>query len=254
MIKFFRKIRHNLLTENKFSKYLLYAIGEIVLVVIGILIALQINNWNESRKDRIEEKETLKNLTSDLESALLQLNVKIRQNRTFFVADSILLDVISHERQLPKDSLEKLILGHLITPTFNPEMGNLNEIISSGKLNLIKNDSLRNHISSWNKSMDELGETNEKLIHYDKFVKYPLYASEIPVRNVFSTVYKSFEKLQFSRSRFDWNPENLLDNLEFENMLSIYILHSSVQTSRHLLVKNRINEMLVLIDKELNSD
>jgi tetratricopeptide (TPR) repeat protein len=50
MIKFFRKIRQNLLTENKFSKYMLYAIGEIILVVIGILIALQINNWNEYRK------------------------------------------------------------------------------------------------------------------------------------------------------------------------------------------------------------
>ena len=49
MIKFFRRIRKNLLSENRFSKYLLYAIGEIVLVVVGILIALQINNWNEDR-------------------------------------------------------------------------------------------------------------------------------------------------------------------------------------------------------------
>jgi len=47
MIKFFRKIRQQLLAENKFTKYLIYAIGEIVLVVIGILIALSINNWNE---------------------------------------------------------------------------------------------------------------------------------------------------------------------------------------------------------------
>jgi len=51
MINFFRKIRQRLLTENKFSKYLLYGIGEIILVVIGILIALSINNWNEDRKN-----------------------------------------------------------------------------------------------------------------------------------------------------------------------------------------------------------
>jgi hypothetical protein len=50
MIKFFRKIRQNLLMENKTGKYLKYAIGEIILVVIGILIALQINNWNENQK------------------------------------------------------------------------------------------------------------------------------------------------------------------------------------------------------------
>src|SRR6056297_3503303 len=56
MIKFFRKIRQKLLSENKFSKYLLYAIGEIVLVVIGILIALQINNWNQQIQNNDKEK------------------------------------------------------------------------------------------------------------------------------------------------------------------------------------------------------
>ncbi|WP_425287337.1 DUF6090 family protein [Lutimonas vermicola] len=55
MIKFFRKIRQKTLTENKFSKYLLYAIGEIILVVIGILIALQINNYNELNKQRAKK-------------------------------------------------------------------------------------------------------------------------------------------------------------------------------------------------------
>ncbi|MEM6516972.1 MAG: DUF6090 family protein, partial [Bacteroidota bacterium] len=59
MIKFFRNIRKTLLTENRFNKYLLYAIGEIVLVVIGILIALQINNWNENRKDNNVEQEVI---------------------------------------------------------------------------------------------------------------------------------------------------------------------------------------------------
>ncbi len=66
MIKFFRKIRQRLLTENKFSKYLLYAIGEIVLVVIGILIALSINNWNEANKQKILEVKFLKRLKTDL--------------------------------------------------------------------------------------------------------------------------------------------------------------------------------------------
>ncbi|MCK0178015.1 DUF6090 family protein [Flavobacteriaceae bacterium S0862] len=62
MIKFFRKIGQNLLMENKTGKYFKYAIGEILLVVIGILIALQINNWNENQKDRIIEKEMLTEL------------------------------------------------------------------------------------------------------------------------------------------------------------------------------------------------
>ena len=63
MINFFRKTRKKLADDNKPLKYLRYAIGEIVLVVIGILIALQINNWNEGRKDRVLEKKLLENLT-----------------------------------------------------------------------------------------------------------------------------------------------------------------------------------------------
>lgn len=68
MIKLFRKIRQKILAENKLSKYLIYAIGEIILVVIGILIALSINNWNERRKEKELEKELVSVLITDLKS------------------------------------------------------------------------------------------------------------------------------------------------------------------------------------------
>ena len=74
MIKFFRKIRLHLLTENKFSKYLLYAIGEIILVIIGILIALYINNWNQIEKSKSESNRLLILLTLDLEKDINHIN------------------------------------------------------------------------------------------------------------------------------------------------------------------------------------
>jgi hypothetical protein len=74
MIKFFRKIRQNLLIENKTGKYFKYAIGEIVLVVIGILIALQINNWNENRKDYAKSKNYLSEIISDLKKDTINFN------------------------------------------------------------------------------------------------------------------------------------------------------------------------------------
>lgn len=79
MIKFFRHIRKNLLMENKTSKYLKYAIGEIILVVIGILIALQINNWNEHRKTRLTEATKLNKLLEDLklDSIAFDSNIKV---------------------------------------------------------------------------------------------------------------------------------------------------------------------------------
>ncbi len=74
MIQFFRKFRQELLSENKVGKYLLYAFGEIILVVIGILIALQINNWNESRKASIQEVNFLSDFFGDLKKDEGKLN------------------------------------------------------------------------------------------------------------------------------------------------------------------------------------
>ena len=79
MLTFFRRIRRNLANDNQFLKYSRYAIGEIVLVVIGILIALQINNWNEHRKDQIKEKATLNKFLQDLKSDSIYYQVNLRR-------------------------------------------------------------------------------------------------------------------------------------------------------------------------------
>ncbi len=76
MIKFFRKIRQRLLSDNKFSKYLIYRIGEIGLVMVGILLALQVNNWNGAKKYSQIELEFLKNLDNDLEKKMILLFIR----------------------------------------------------------------------------------------------------------------------------------------------------------------------------------
>ena len=91
MIKFFRKIRQNLLSEGKTGKYFKYAIGEILLVVIGILIALQINNWNEKRKIKIAEIEILQNLKTELKYNLEDLEKINRQHKSEFEDGIIIL-------------------------------------------------------------------------------------------------------------------------------------------------------------------
>ena len=75
MIKFFRKIRQKLISQNRFSKYLLYAVGEIVLVMIGILLALQVNNWNEQQKVKLHELNILNKLNEDLKANLLEVRI-----------------------------------------------------------------------------------------------------------------------------------------------------------------------------------
>jgi hypothetical protein len=106
MIKLFRKIRQRLLTENKFSNYFLYAIGEIVLVVIGILIALQINNWNEWSKDRVKEKEVLVNLAENFELNIEALESDIESLLKFNTSSRIVLNVLDNQQPFA-DSLAK---------------------------------------------------------------------------------------------------------------------------------------------------
>src|SRR5210317_2049235 len=96
MIKLFRNIRKKLAAENKVTPYLLYAIGEIVLVVIGILIALQINNWNENRKSKILERKMLFELAKSLED---NCNVMIQDSLlriTWNSSSDIIIKTIEH--------------------------------------------------------------------------------------------------------------------------------------------------------------
>ncbi len=256
MIQFFRKIRQQLLTENKIGKYLTYASGEIALVMIGILLALQVNNWNEDRKNTITEKETLASLRSDLTSALLQLDIKLDQNKNYRTKDSILLDIINFKKDVGQDSLQQLALGHIWSPGFDPELGTLNEILNTGKMEIIKDKTLRKHISSWNKYMDELMEVDENLKHLDLQVKKPIYYKYLPIKNFMSKYMNQRREsnYEFPNSNFIWNSESLLAKKEFENMLADYMIYSSIQYERMGDIKENMVEMISLIDQNLQDD
>ena len=106
MAKIFRKVRKNLLSENKFSKYLIYAIGEIVLVVIGILIALQLNLWNEQRKSNTVLTNNLRGVLVELKADADRIGKVIEflkagnKNRIAFINET-------DYEQFSRDSLEK---------------------------------------------------------------------------------------------------------------------------------------------------
>ncbi|MCH2490869.1 MAG: DUF6090 family protein [Flavobacteriales bacterium] len=163
MIKFFRKIRQKLLSENKFSKYLIYAIGEIILVVVGILLALAINNQNELRKDKNAEQKLLKQLLIDYESNYSQLQNKIDQRTSIMRRCNELLDVIDKETKIHPDSLPKIFATFLLDPTFDPID---NDVIASGSIRLLKNDILKEMISKWHSDAKAYQET-EQVQHDD---------------------------------------------------------------------------------------
>ena len=92
MISFFRKIRQKLLTQNRVTRYLIYALGEIFLVVIGILIALQVNNWNEERKEHKKEREQLFFALENLKTDSISIDsIKSRTDKILAVHHNLIL-------------------------------------------------------------------------------------------------------------------------------------------------------------------
>ncbi len=147
MIKFFRKIRYNLMSKNKTGKYLKYAIGEIILVVIGILIALQINNWNEGKKLEQQEIKLLRNFETSIESDLESFDHYIEEYRT--IHNSIRLIKKHMEANLPyNDSLNFHFLNSTAYWAARIDQG-VFSTLSSADLNLISNDSLKKEIVSY---------------------------------------------------------------------------------------------------------
>ena len=195
MIKFFRKIRKKMLKENKFSKYLLYAIGEIVLVVIGILIALQLNIQNEIRKTRNLEIKTLKELRSDLLQNIVDIDVNIVKLEDCKKANEI---VIYHMvNNLPyNDSLDLYFANLYPYITFSPIQTAFNYLNQNG-VKLLSNDSLRSSISDLYANKFSLYKVFEKTYlveHHDNYVK-PMFMAEFETFDL----YESFKPRNYSQ-------------------------------------------------------
>jgi hypothetical protein len=169
MIKIFRKTRQSLLKEGKTTKYLKYAIGEIVLVVIGILIALAINNWSEEKKERIKEQAFLKEINLDFKSNKTQLDSIIGYNKVSLHAGARLLKIIAtFDLKNPQvndsnahfaDSMRYYNRLVWRNKSFNPKNGGVEAVLNSSSFDLIKNDTLRRDLISWK---DVLGDYLEE--------------------------------------------------------------------------------------------
>ncbi|MUP44446.1 hypothetical protein E0K83_01645 [Gramella sp. BOM4] len=143
MIKIFRNIRRRLLRENRFTRYFLYAVGEINLVVIGILIALQINNWNEAEKNRDFEREILFQISQNLEQDKLRLE-EIRERYLLALKSAELL-ISENQRHQTPDSIP-FWLGDVIQfERFQP-ITNSYEALKSEGLQLVRDKELRKNL------------------------------------------------------------------------------------------------------------
>lgn len=140
MIKFFRRIRQKLLSENNFSRYLLYAIGEIFLVVIGILIALSINNWNENRKHDNAEKVFLSGIKSDLLRDREYIYYVLDYIEPKIEAYRILMNLEQQDYNTNKMQIDSLLSIYIFSPqrTFYPVSESFQAAVAGNEINKYK--------------------------------------------------------------------------------------------------------------------
>jgi len=147
MIKFFRHIRKQLLTENKFSKYVLYAIGEIMLVVVGILIALAVNNWNQETKDHRLGKDYLSRIHRDLVQDTTNFRHIITQNNILREdIKGLLVTLYNGVDNVEQVQYMGSIYDKALDQVFSPNDNTYKGMLSSGTLGLIQNLALKEEI------------------------------------------------------------------------------------------------------------
>ena len=234
MIKFFRTIRQNLLNEGKTSKYLKYAIGEIVLVMIGILLALQVNNWNESRKERIIEKDVLNDILTNLEQNNNLIHKSLAMLEGFDNSSNIVLEALSQKRPY-SDTLAKHFFaatrtGGLLFPLSSAGY----ESLKNEGFNIIRSDSLKDQIM-------DLFEVSLKTVQAR--AQWTM-DSGVTIENYFASLFRqepgellipiNYDKLTMDSQIYYWLNNVKDSKRRFLKVSIIDFLHKSEHLAQHI--------------------
>jgi len=163
MIKLFRRIRHKLLVEGKLNRYVLYALGEILLVVIGILIALQINNLNEEKKAKRLAATYLENLRLDLEADLIALESASNDLDKFEKEGYYSLNVLEGKiSEIDTIKFLKSLVWNNHFHLYQPSRSTYEDLIGSGNIKLIQNNDLKVALSKYYIKDDWMGQFSQR--------------------------------------------------------------------------------------------
>lgn len=233
-----------MLTENKFSKLLIYAVGEIILVVIGILIALQINNWNTEKQNRHLESEIIKEIHGNLQFDLLELQADITYIDSVSQSCKFMINHIKSNTS-PNEKFFYAAATLRLAPHFDPNKSGYTLLTSKG-VETILNDSLRKSIS---------------ILYETKYPYYYKYESErIQYRQLYTApkVEKYFTmvprpeltfKGEFRISQEDYNL--LRNDATFNKMLTTIIYENGLMLSRAKSTEKYVLKLLEQLKKEI---
>ncbi|MBE9488921.1 MAG: hypothetical protein IMY67_01385 [Bacteroidetes bacterium] len=201
--------------ENKTGKYFKYAIGEIVLVMIGILLALQVNNWNEERKNRAKEQSILSSINKEFKANRIQLDSVLFYHKSSYNSCKKLISMFPIDIETDNlDTIAKHLFNTMSTWTFNPSQGSINGIINTSSFDIINNDELRDILVSW----------QDLILDFQE--------DELNGRNV---VFNQMDPFFSEHVDYNFNMKDKRNNLKFLETLKFeYLIHLKLATIQEL--------------------
>ncbi|MDX1332031.1 MAG: DUF6090 family protein [Robiginitalea sp.] len=241
MIRFFRKLRIELIKKNQVRRYFLYAIGEVFLVVVGILIALQIDTWNEARKDRRTEQEIIGNLRQEFLANQTELDstlVVVAKNRD---ANLKLMEFFGKPAEaLQRVNLDSIVFFSVEYQRFIPSQNALTDLIQSGGLQLITNQDLKDALYDWTRVMGLIDETYSGVKQKTEDDIIPFLTPRYPLKDI-----DRFGGLGWKEpSRLPTNKYALFSEIAYESLVDDYLY-------RLLRYENNLKKGRSLIQKIL---
>jgi hypothetical protein len=243
---------------GKFNKYFLYAIGEIVLVVIGILIALQINNWNESNKLKKEETLYLKRLKTDLEKDTLYYNNNIDRANLLIDRNYSFLQKLYDEQESIDEARELMHIPLWDSEYLTIEDNTYRELVSSGKLNIINNPTLKVAVVDFYRLLES---KDNSIIEANEYSRELManYVSAYPGTIKSTRNPKELEKIVNDRMfRFeDFKFLNNPSSFQFQSLEDVILVYISKHKDFiHLFqeLKSKSKDLLYQIEHEFNAN
>jgi len=256
MIRLFRKIRHQLLSEDKYSTYILYAAGEMLLVVAGILLAFQIDNWGDLKKQQQTEMDYLIALKGEFTQNLSIAEESIRNYEDMLsAAGEILRHTGPKNTQLTEKEASILLAGSMMNATkYIPSPGILQDLINSGNLSQINNPDLRELLSEWFIILDNTSRSEDETFQHRSDL-LDLQVLHTPFVNIgrdigFSEIVRDYP----DSSNFDGEIRDLFLIREFEGRMAIYAANLwGLGANSYVKISEHASKILADIENELLS-
>lgn len=246
-MKIFRKIRRTLIASGKTKSYILYAFGEILLIVIGILIAWKINTINEIRKNRIVEVKIYQSLNEELNTNLILLDSSIVR---YAKNVQTIQNTIKSIRSQPQEITEELKEG-IINVKFQStklQSASINSVSSTNKFEFIKSDLLRDLIASYPNELNNFENQDAKIGNIIINRLQPVIESHVSLIDILLNRESKYNKNTSFSATSDY--VKLLNNRAYQNVL----VDRLIQTENQLIIGNNLRDKTQIIAYKLNKE